>query len=193
MAEQDEYKDVKKPAEEKTEKEGRDDETLPESGQEEQGKGENIPKDKKPLGYKKWVLLCVFFLILLFTGAGIRWIPDLLPFKKEVPSFSSFADIKDDHLMEENLSPFFVPPSGSSRGAIRIDLYAVWDGLASIRFQKNKIRTRSSIYHYIMELAEKNPDMHPVTPVLEKEMSRIFQECLGVRGLMIRIKEIKYL
>lgn len=193
MAEKDDRKDDKEAAAEETEEKGPDDENMPESGQEEQEKNGNVP-NRRFFGYKKWILLSIFFLILVFIGVSIRWIPNLLSFKRDGASFSAFAEIEDDHLMEENLSPFFIPPSSdSSRGAVRIDLSAIWDGLASIRFQKNKIRTRSRIYEYIRGLAEKNEDLHPIIPVLEKEMSRIFQESLGVRGLNIRIREIKYL
>lgn len=195
MAEKDDQKDPKELTGEKTEKNDSDDDAdMPDAGEEEREKDDNRLNEKKAPGSKKWILFSGIFLILVFMGVGIRWIPNLLPFKKDFPSASMLTDIKDDNLMEENLSPFFIPPSsGSSHGAIRIDLSAVWDGLTSIRFQKNELRTRSRMYDYMMEVAEKNEDLHSIIPVLEEEMGSIVQESLSVRGLAIRIKEIKYL
>jgi hypothetical protein len=195
MAEKDDQTDPKELTGEKTEKkDSEDDADMPDAGEEDREKDDNRLNGEKTPGSKKWILFSGIFLILVFVGVGIRWMPNLLPLKKDFPSDSMLTDMKDENLMEENLSPFFIPPSsGSSRGAIRIDLSAIWDGLTSIRFRKNELRTRSRMYDYMMEVAEKNEDLHSIIPVLEEEMGRIVQESLSVRGLAIRIKEIKYL
>jgi hypothetical protein len=171
-----------------------DDADIKDSEEKEPSGEDKESRGKRFFGLRIWIMLPVTFLILAIIGTGSRWIPNFLPDKKEIGSYSAFADIKDDNLTEENLSPFFIPPSSHlSRGAVRIDLSAVWDGLASVRYRKNELQTRSRLYDYITGVAEKNEDLNLVISDMEEGMNRILQESLGVRGLTVRIKEIKYL
>jgi hypothetical protein len=190
-------------AEEKEKKEA-----LAERENEEQASGEEAsetgPKGDKqevspeneispaPTGSKKWILLSVLGLILAISGLGIKFAPDFL--NKKQDSMIPLIDINEDNLSEEVLSPFFIPPSTEfSRGAIRIDLSVIWDGLASIRFNKQELKIRGLLLSYITKLSEETKDLNSKSSFLEEEMSRLFRESLGVRDLVIKIKEIRYL
>ena len=127
-------------------------------------------------------------------GLAVYYLPVVLNNKNVGRVFADSMTDAGDDLQEMNLSPFFIPPSDMTEGrAIRIDLSVVWNGLASIRFKNRKVYVRNSLYGYLKKTVEKNEDLNTQTPVMETEMSRIFQESLGVKGLTIIIKEIRYI
>ncbi len=195
MAEKKEKSDIEAPAEKEMEKQGPDDEEdredLDDYDQEVSDQGKS---GKYLFGSKKWILLAGFILFLIFAGLGIKFLPVLSPKKNGLQPLTPLIVSKNDNLKEERISPFFIPPSAeSSRGAIRIDLTVIWNGLASIRFQKKKIQIRNSLYQYISELADQDEDLNTMIVSLENGMSNILQDSLGVRDLVIKVKEIKYL
>jgi hypothetical protein len=150
-------------------------------------------RKKSRFGLKKWILLTCFILILMFAGFYFIFLPGSSFNPRHDVKVDLFLDPKNDNLKEEMLSPFFIPPSSpTSRGAIRIDLSVVWNGLASIRFKKKELQIRGDLYAYMTKLAEDNTDLNPMIPFMEEKIGKIFRDSLGVRDLAIRIKEIKY-
>jgi hypothetical protein len=142
----------------------------------------------------KWYLLLILLIfIMAAAGGAYKFAPDL--FKRprlDITSISS-VNIEDDNLIEKELSPFFIPPSpGANSSMIRIDLSVIWDGLAAVRFQNKEIQVRDDIYKYISKLTEKTEDLNTEVSFIEAEMSNIFREALGVKNLVIMIKEINY-
>ena len=142
---------------------------------------------------KKWVLLLTAALIIVLSGIGIKLAPDFLNIRKTSEEFISPSDMNKENLKEQNLSPFFIPPSkDSSWGAARIDLSVIWDTLASIRFGKNKLIIRDKLYNYITEMSSENKDLNSEISIMEEGIAGILRDSLGVRDLVIKIKEIKY-
>jgi len=175
---------------------------------EEEGVGSDAEKDRekdaseskekrgilKGKGIRKWWLPGLLIFIFLAGGAAALLKPDLLNIingkKKAVLS----VDITNDNLQEESLSPFFIPPSSDlSKGAIRVDLSVIWDGLASIRYKDSELRIRSEIYDYLRKVAAETDDLNSQKTAMEEEMSGIFRKSLGIKDLAIRIKELKFI
>ena len=119
--------------------------------------------------------------------------PEFLNTEQDKEILLQPIDINEDNLSEEILSPFFIPPSDElSRGAIRIDFCVIWNVLASIRFSKKELRIRNDTINFITDLADETDDLNESIPILEQKMSMIFRNALGVRDLVIKIKEIRY-
>jgi len=96
-------------------------------------------------------------------------------------------------LSEKILAPFFIPaPVDSSRNVARIDLSVVWDGLAAVRFKTKELQIRDHLYQYALDLAKESEDLNNKLSFLEAGMSRIFRESLGVKNLVVKIREINY-
>ena len=196
MAKEKENNEIQAPAETG----GKDKDSIKESHEKspEHGEPGPAPDPKKETansydGSKKWILFLSAALILALSGLGIKLAPDFLHMKRSAGEFISPSNMNKDNLREQNLSPFFIPPSAeSSRGAVRIDLSVIWDGLASIRFNKKESLIRDKLYRYISETAERTEDLNTNTSSLEEGVSRILSESLGVRDLVIKIREIKY-
>ena len=109
------------------------------------------------------------------------------------PVFDSSGELRG-HVVEEALSPFFVPlPATSSERVAVIDFTVIWDGLASVRFKRKELQIRDSLYRYILERAKKGEDLQEKAPILEAEMSRRFQKSMGSKEIEIRIKRVKVL
>ena len=162
------------------------------------GDSQDVPLQKdisqSRVGLKKWILISLLGLILIFMGLGLKFGPKIYNSMEGSQSFIPSINIDDDNLSEEILSPFFIPlETGSSKGAIRIDLSVIWDGLASVRYKKKELRIRSNLYGFIIDLAEETEDLNNRISFLEAEIGRVFRDSLGVRDLAIKIKEIKYL
>ena len=161
------------------------------------------PAQKKKLSFDrtvqflsnhKWSFLFAlgsfFILIVLGITIGPKWLNNQGEKHPGIKPDGFFQD----NLQEEGLSPFFIPlPPGSPKRLVMIDFSVIWDGLASVRFNKVELRIRDYLYRYIVELAERSEDLQEKTALLETEMSRIFRERLGMENLEIKIKEINYL
>jgi hypothetical protein len=162
----------------------------PASGGEKQKK-KGKPRAKKKSGMKKWFFLLFVLLLAGSAAAAYFLFPDKIPFLSKKNIQSQDISINEDELKEESLEPFFIPP-GPSASAIRIDLTAAWDVLASIRYKKEEVSTRNLMYNKLYEMAGQNSDLNSNIPLLENEVSLMLRESLGVQNLVIRIKEIRY-
>jgi hypothetical protein len=176
------------------------DEEIEESDSEDEGgeKGASETSGKsgihKGISFRKWLLYGVPVLILIVCGVAILLKPGLLNMitgkKPAIPSI----DLSNDNLQEATLSPFFIPPSSDlSRGAVRVDLTVVWDGLAAVRYKSNELRIRAEAYEYLVKFAENAVDLNSQKAVMEEGMSGIFRTSLGVKDLAVRIKELKFI
>lgn len=145
---------------------------------------------KKP-GKIKWVFIIVIGVILGASGIGYLFMPDRFAslFRKE---FKGPGIINEDNLTEEKISPFFVPPGEADKKTIRIDLTIVWDGIASIKYNKNELSARQMMSERFYKLAKQHPDLNAVKSDLENEIGSMLRSSLGVQSLNIRIKEIRY-
>lgn len=161
------------------------------------------PTLKKKLGFgrtvqflsnRKWSFLLAFGSFFILIGLGITIGPKLLNNQEEKRPGIKPDGFFQDNLQEESLSPFFIPlPPSSPKRLVMIDFSVIWDGLASVRFNKVELKIRDHLYRYIVELAERSEDLQQKTALLETGMSRIFREWLGMENLEIKIKKISYL
>lgn len=164
-----------------------------ESGEQTSSSGTGRGKTRAKSGRIKWVLLILFGIVLAASGITIKLEPGFFIGKKNKAHQASDINMNDDNLSEQELSPFFIPPSEENKkGPIRIDLSVVWDGLASVRFMEKKLLLRSQVYDRITEMAKQSDDLNKKITVLENVIASIFRKGLGVHNLAIRIKEIKY-
>ncbi|MBN1627585.1 MAG: hypothetical protein JW944_13760 [Deltaproteobacteria bacterium] len=133
-------------------------------------------------------------LIFIFIAAGTAAIlkPDLLDAIKgeKKPDYS--IDLSNNNLQEDDLSPFFIPAQeGSSRGAVRVDLSVIWDGVASVRYKTNELKVRAAVYEYLTDIDRSIADTEDLKMIIEYGINNIFRESLGAKDLAVRIKEIK--
>jgi hypothetical protein len=143
---------------------------------------------------RRWWIPGLILLILIAAGITVFLKPDLLKLIKGKRSVDYSVDLTNDNLQEEGLSPFFIPPSADlSRGAVRIDLTVIWDGVALVRYKNNELRVRAEVYDYLIALAEKGEDLNLQKTVMEEGMSGIFRKSLGTKDLAIKIKELKFI
>ena len=168
----------------------------PDAGKEEK---ESSAKKKIPGNWAgifsrhKWILLTILGPILIISALGLKYSPKWLGNSEDEPQVILANHIDEDNLMEEVLSPFFIPiPHSSSKEVVRIDLTIVWDNLASLRYKKKELRIRDHLYQYITNRSKENEDLNTMVSFMEAEMSRTFRESLRVKNLMIKVKEIKY-
>ena len=185
--------------EEKNEHQEKVEESTP--NEEEAQKADPAPEKKLGLGRTiqllsnhKWSFLLALGSFFILIGLGITIGPRWLNNQGEKRPGIKLDGLFRDNLREEGLSPFFIPlPPSSSKRLVMIDFSVIWDGLASVRFNKVELKIRDHLYRYIVELAEKSEDLQQKTALLENEMSRTFREWLGMENLEIKIKEINYL
>jgi hypothetical protein len=180
------------------------DKTSPQDADAEEGEQDSEDEGKKEVSEPKGKFsflkgidrkgLLIGLLVFIFVGGGAIAIfksglmNTIIGKKHSLPP----VDLTSDNLKEESLSPFFVPPSSDlSRGAVRIDLTVIWDGLASVRFKSNELRVRAETYEYLKGFTEKTMDLSSQKSIMEEEMGAIFRKSLGVNNLAIRIKELK--
>jgi len=144
------------------------------------------------LGHK-WILISC--LAVLLIAPGVLLISPKWPSRDKKEQTVKFSEkVKKDNLSEETISPFFIPlPAGSPNVIIRIDCSLIWDGLAAVRFKNNKLRVRDRLYRYLVGLAGQGGNLQKKINPLENEMSRIIGESLGMQGLIVKIKKLKYL
>lgn len=143
---------------------------------------------------RRWRIPGLIIIILIAAGTAVFLKPDLLNIVewKKKPAYS--IDPANDNLKEEDLSPFFIPPSADlSKSAIRVDLTVIWDGVASVRYKTNELSIRSEVYDYLKDVAENTEDLSSQKAALEEGMSRIFRKSLRVKDLAIRIKELRFI
>jgi len=146
----------------------------------------------KGLLFKKWWIPALLLLVLIGGVSAAVYKFGLIDILKGKDKKIVPVDINYDNLKEETLSPFFIPPSADlSRGAIRVDLSVIWDGLASVRFKESEIRIRTHIYDYLVKASEGTEAPDSKKAVMEEEMGVIFRKLLGVKNLAISIKELK--
>jgi hypothetical protein len=99
-----------------------------------------------------------------------------------------------ENLNEENLTPFFIPPSRTGTGeAARIDISVVWDGLAAVKYRKKEIRIRNKIYNELRLIAENIDDLKGGVPFMEEKIAFLLMDSLEVNNLSVKIREIKFL
>jgi len=154
-------------------------------------------EEKEGASKRSWIkrfrmpgLIAIIILSTLGTLAFLK--PDFFSIIKGKRSTSAPIDLTKDNLKEEGLSPFFIPPPADlSRGAIRVDLTVIWDGVAAVRFKTNELRIRSEVYDYLRKAVENTADIESQKPIMEEGMSVIFRKSLGVQDLAVRIKELK--
>ena len=141
---------------------------------------------------RKWLLISILGLVFIFTGLGITIGPKWQNMKEKRNSVISSDKIGKD-LLEEGLSPFFIPlPPDASGQVVIIDFSVIWDGMASVRFKKMESQIRDHLYRVIKKFAEREDSIEQKTHFLETEMSRILKTSLGMEDLEIRIKGINY-
>jgi hypothetical protein len=196
MANKKKDKDKEDLADEKIKSDDSDeDETIRDSEEtEEEDDSRAKEKGRKPRGsvIRRWGIPGLILLILTVAGTTVFLKPDLLRLIKGKRSVDYSIDLTNDNLQEEGLSPFFIPPSADlSRGAVRIDLTVIWDGVASVRYKNNELRVRAEVYDYLTALAEKSEGLNSQKTVMEEGMSGIFRKSLGTKDLAIKIKELK--
>jgi len=139
-----------------------------------------------------WWVPGLLIFVLIVAGTAVFFKPDLLDAikGKKKPDYS--IDLSNDNLREDDLSPFFVPaPDGSSRGAVRVDLSVIWDGVASVRYKANELKVRAEVYDYLTDIDGKIEDPEELKNVMEEGMTGIFRKSLGAKDLVVRIKELK--
>jgi len=197
MAKKKKEKGGEDPADEKTKSDESDEEEIKQEVEEDGQQDVSESKEKGGVPRRSWIRrfwIPGLITVIIFIAAGTTAIlkPDLLNIIKGKRSPSSSIDLTKDNLQEEGLLPFFIPPPDDlSRGAVRVDVTVIWDGVASVRFKTNELRIRSEVYDYLRKTAEKTPDLNSQKTVMEEEMSGIFRRSLGVQDLAIRIKELK--
>ena len=158
------------------------------------GKKLGLGRITQLLSNHKWSFLLALGSFFILIGLGITIGPRWLNNQEEKRPGIKQDGLFQDNLREEGLSPFFIPlPPSSSKRLVMIDFSVIWDGLASVRFNKVELKIRDYLYRYIVELAERGEDLQQKTALLETETSRIFREWLGMENLEIKIKEINYL
>ena len=169
---------------------------LPEGDDEQGRKQQGGGKWPRKIFSGKKKFLPLLLLVLLLIGAlGIKFgkISIENPFAKD-DIIDLNLDNKDT-LTEKLLSPFIVPlpPDSKAGNIVRIDFSIIWDGLASVRFENNKIQVRNQLYQFILDFGKNNKDLRVETDFLEKKMTGIVRQLLKVQNLAISIKEIRYL
>lgn len=148
--------------------------------------------EPRPSLIRRWWFPGLLIFIFIAAGTAVLLKPDLLDVikGKEKPDYS--IDLSNDNLQEDDLSPFFIPaPEGSSRGAVRIDLSVIWDGVASVRYRANELKVRAEVYDYLTDIDGEIADPDELKMVMEDGMTGIFRKSLGTKDLAIRIKELK--
>ncbi|MBW1803964.1 MAG: hypothetical protein JRJ85_24930 [Deltaproteobacteria bacterium] len=140
----------------------------------------------------KWMIFSMVGILLIGSGYAVldRFGRDI--FDKWNHRSKPLKITDKDHLQENILSPFFIPlPPDSSNRMLVIDFSVIWDGLASVRFEKKKLLIRNKLYGHISKLAQKKKNLKERNNYLEREMSRIFRKSLGREDLAVRIKAIR--
>jgi len=196
MARKKKEKDKEDLADDKIESDESDEEEDAEDSEEAEQKKDSKQKVKpgKPLKFliRRWWIPGTILLILIAAGITVFLNPGLMKLIKGKKSVDYSIDLTNDNLQEQGLPPFFIPPSADlSRGAVRLDLTVIWDGVASVRYKNNELRVRAEIYDYLVALAERNGNLDSQKTVMEEGMSGIFRKSLGTKDLAIKIKELK--
>lgn len=143
---------------------------------------------------RRWWIPGLIIIVFIAAGATFLVKPGLFGVSgkkdKKLPSI----DITDDNLQEEVLSPFFIPPSPDlSKGAVRIDLTAIWDGVTSVRYKNNEVKIRAEVYNYLIDFDRGVEDPGALKTVIEEGIGEIFRRSLGTNEMAIRIKELKFI
>jgi len=155
------------------------------------GPEEKVEKPRASLIRRLWIPGLLIF-IFFAAGTAVFLKPDLFDSikGKEKPDYS--IDLSNDNLQEEDLSPFFIPsPDGSSRGAVRVDLSVIWDGVASVRYKANELKVRAEVYDYLVGVDGEITDTDELKKMIEEGMTDIFRKSLAIKDLAIRIKELR--
>ena len=154
---------------------------------------DSSPRSPRRRGLRyKWLIFLLVGILLIGSGYVVlhRMGWDVLAIR--IPLSEPLKVTDQDHLQENTLSPFFIPlPPDSSNRVLVIDFSVVWDGLASVRFEKKKLLIRNKLYSRILKLAQRKKNLHEKGTYLEREISRIFRKSLGRDDLTVRIKTIK--
>ena len=156
-------------------------------------KEDSSPRSPRRRGRRyKWMFFLLVGILLIGSGYIVLHRMGWDIFDMWLHSSEPLKITDQDHLQENTLSPFFIPlPPGSSNRMLVIDFSVIWDGLASVRFEKNTLLIRNKLYSHILKLAQKKKNLHERGTYLEREMSRIFRKSLGRDDLAVRIKAIR--
>jgi hypothetical protein len=141
----------------------------------------------------KTKVLTILFTMVALAAMGVTMGPEWLKKEKRDISGPIRSTSTSDNLMEESLSPFFIPLSEyENRIMVRIDLTAVWPALASVKYRKQELRIRDQIFKHIVSLARQKKDLTDGSELIEDNLGRILQKSLGIYNLKVRVKEINY-
>ena len=186
-------------AEEKDELDGPedDDSLIEESESDDAEKGADLKASggnsaSKKRFTKSMIAIVVMAVLLVFAGLVLFLGPGLL---KRLTPKSEFTriDVVSENIMEESLQPFFVRlPVESDHGLVRVDFTIVWDGLASVRFQKKETAMRNDIYLYLEQQATENLLIKENKEQLEVGMVGLISGSLNVSGIVVKIKDMSY-
>jgi len=174
-----------------------EDHDLNEGEDNDSGIGEGVDKaspKRESLGRFGWIVLSLFGVFAVaIVVMGVLLGPEVVSRFTRQDLFTQI-DMPPSSLSEEILSPFFIlMPSGSEYSLIRIDLSAVWDGLASVRYTKIKLQIRNDLYEYFKDMvAQKENDLENMSIDLETGVQEIICEALNISGIVVKIKEINY-
>ena len=198
MAKKKKDKDRGDLADEKIKSDESDEREIIQDSEETEEKADSQPKEKggKPRKslIRRWWIPGLIIVILIAAGITVFLKPDLLRLIKGKRAVDYSIDLTNDNLQEEGLLPFFIPPSADlSRGAVRVDLAVIWDGVASVRYKNNELRVRAEVYDYLTALAQESEDLNSQKTVMEEGMGGIFRKSLGTKDLVIKIKELKFI
>jgi hypothetical protein len=114
-----------------------------------------------------------YMALIRFAGPGPTTDPEETVISQEVSHSSPHR------LIQQDLSPFYVPLSGEESGRIaRVSFSVTWDKTASKRFQDRETLARDRIYLRMTELAGGGKNMRDMSPTVRVEAQKILDELL---------------
>lgn len=150
------------------------------------------PNKKGVWGYK-YILGGLIVVIFAATWASSRFGSELLKMVYKKEQLIHLSDIEMENLTEEILQPIFIPlGKHAAEGVMRIDFSVIWDGLASVRYNKMRLLIRDRLFRDISTVAIKIEEPEKEGEILENQMGSILREMLGINNLFIKVKEINY-
>ena len=157
-------------------------------------KKKNLPRIPGKHAFRRWLLPAALYgVMIVIMGFGIKFGLNWLDSQEPLPSDNASNKLLNRGLHEQALSPFFIPlPGSSSKEVIKIDLAIIWDGITSVRFDKNRLKIRDYLYRHMIDLAKKHKNLQEKTTFLETEIGKIVQESLMISDFSVRIKKITY-
>lgn len=114
-----------------------------------------------------------YMALIRFAGPGPATDPEEIDISREMSSSSPHR------LIQQDLSPFYIPLPGEGGGRIaRVSFSVTWDKTASKRFQDRETLARDRIYLRMTELAGEGKNMRDMSPTVRVEAQKILDELL---------------